>query len=1612
MLRNRLRITVVQLECHPAARIGGRDFTREPFIPAGKLPLMRLAQVGLSVDAMKDRCWQRYDEWSRMRLQAVLDRLKKGYYAQKCDERAPCDPTKTPVWPDVVVFPEYSIPLDHLGLVHEFAQQTGATVFAGTHTLHEDLDRYKEFGFFDGDNTLSLRKWSSPDAIARYAESSIATKSVCPIFNICGSEDLAINALRPKRVLSPFELTAAGTALDSDRCELSETTTKRCNLKPFETMRVCPLKKPWADSTQDLANRPRDKKGVRVLPLICSEALQLPRASIDVHDFDLAIFLAYNKDADPFGPEIERHSRMKIPVVLCNDGRFGGSSITIPEDQRGEYWWSDIPNRGRLPKGDGVIIVDIDTKNLAIPVGVNKVEDRLHILALPAVVPTSTRKSSYRVALRLKALHKKAQRGERVTAEDRNRVIELLLNSESPTPLQERRLRRLLQLTQLSARLWQIHADDIEFGTVGGGDDNSGSVPPGSLRDLETELARKTLEDVKRQLSRRCMDSDQAQAAMHVRNQCATRCHDKEPEALEQVVWCFFDKLSTQAKRVAKRDLTADIADLVLRLGGTSAWLFNVHGDSLHLVVTHNAPFDPVQLAIPGDPADETQCERPDNERPSLAGYVAREKKPVLYREIVHRHGFTVPRKFHPVKSSSKSAIAVPIIDQDKSLLGVLAIESNQANTFLPLHLKELQAESSRFVHSLLVLRDAAKVNRDYKLVWNPLQTKWSISDVLNDFCFDLGASLSETQQAPGFGCTVWYADWDQDYRAHARGAVRFDHEYLTRTLPVCEPFDEDLVPDDYVPKPLSFLGWIICKRKYFADHWREAPYFVRYDKAVRMELEDIVAAPILESDDQELQSNVQVAPAAPEDSEQGKKKKNYKSSLGALCFYFYSGEYGVSTERARDLFEQPRVERMADILSRFIRRSRSLGIRFAEAITRTRLKTGAADINRAFHIIRKQVMECLEADGCSIFVADYRDDDQSDWPSFLKCVSTSGIERDGNSVSESDVDYEVNESREELEELRDSGARIFGRRTKTCLLRRGNDKFTVIRENTTLSRNPPAQGIDEPSSTRALIGNQLTEQPRFAEAYLLSANEHRRFLLIGIFDDTRPDRRPLGVIRVVRSAQSKPFIDADEDLMRSIATVALDIFRDKVNPAGVPVDLGDFFHKLQDFYVEKWPERNEAITATIQRIANPPQLNDGWTRPRVSAILRDLLFVLRPLDAQAWGVSLSVVADEQLNGRVLRMYAYETNAVDEPSLPPEAEPVQECEDSNRWTALHDNHIIRLDLSRLVRLSARQRAKDGFCVPLRLVFDGRPLPAVISVDMARTIDENDPGAIGLILDLVKVVLYGARQLMFLAHGEAAQDPHRIDLLGTKWYSKVCEGDTEPLRKLGILPPLETWSEDRDPLADADGFLWTNDPHAQQPEWVFRRSSRRWIAGLQTATPEQLLRDLVDRASGDTLQHYDYHKAPPRRRFGRHPFECIDNLLLLRDLDVRIHVDRDPRSSPQFLLPLHFLTHKVGFVAATLDPQYLEREVTRRLGPDDETDGQAIELNRQREKLNIIAELIFGLNDAWMQHALSAEMDIEAEEDDEPNTWFPVINVNSEPTPKKPTKRERRPRSTK
>jgi hypothetical protein len=157
--------------------------------------------------------------------------------------------------------------------------------------------------------------------------------------------------------------------------------------------------------------------------------------------FDLAVICAYNAGTDPYDPFIEHHLFNRLPVVLCNDGRHGGSGIHVPTDRRMNLWWWDEPFHGRLPRGDGILVVELDWDHLTTQVGVADPKSSVKLSSVAAITYEGAEDKTYSASEELAAV---AQLNDNTAQHER---ITQLLDGDL-TPVQRQKIVMLHRLTR------------------------------------------------------------------------------------------------------------------------------------------------------------------------------------------------------------------------------------------------------------------------------------------------------------------------------------------------------------------------------------------------------------------------------------------------------------------------------------------------------------------------------------------------------------------------------------------------------------------------------------------------------------------------------------------------------------------------------------------------------------------------------------------------------------------------------------------------------------------------------------------------------------------------------------------------------------------------------------------------------------------------------------------------------------------------------------------------------------------------------------------------------------------------------------------------------------
>lgn len=385
-----IRCAVVQIESHPALYAQGQMPLEEPFYDKDT-SLLSLGRFGVPVDDAHWYCREAYIEWQTHRLGELLRRIT---------DMSPA--------PDVIVFPEYAVPVQALSTLEEVVNSTGAVIFAGTHSVQATAEARKIY-----------RDLGVEDQVKKATESG--SQHVLPILTPSS------HSIIGKVALSPFEKSSvsasgkkAGPKLDSRKVDL------------------------------------RDGVKLSYLPAICAEALQAP---VTHGNYDLVVVLSYQPGPQWFSSFIDQQVTTGRPVLYANDAKFGGSGVHTVLDERGDTY---IAKQARhLPPEEAFIVADINLSATTVQVSTAVPASAVSIVRLSSIVSSSA--SSGAVAKQIE------QASQIVNAEAQHRQLQLAASGDGITPLQ---LLRVNELTALASRgiadttTWKVIGKDCVVPTT------------------------------------------------------------------------------------------------------------------------------------------------------------------------------------------------------------------------------------------------------------------------------------------------------------------------------------------------------------------------------------------------------------------------------------------------------------------------------------------------------------------------------------------------------------------------------------------------------------------------------------------------------------------------------------------------------------------------------------------------------------------------------------------------------------------------------------------------------------------------------------------------------------------------------------------------------------------------------------------------------------------------------------------------------------------------------------------------------------------------------------------------------------------------------------------
>lgn len=383
-----MRLIACQLECHPAFYRDRLACLEEPFMPESyKASLSYLGSLGIPITMMQESFKEEYLKWHKERLQQLLKH-------PLMQEDIPC----------LIVFPEGSIPVDCLQMLHEFAKSKNAIVIAGSHTILDTVKAKQIYSALGKADAFHKRHTHYHDAAFIFEQDKIHEQK--------------------KQGVSPF-----------DRVDTSALTTHRVTLHPIP-MRI-------------------GSALVKTVSLVCADALQLPNIK---GDYDIVSIISYESQPTHFDSFIGTQVGNNKMAIYCNDGKFGGSSINFPLGKRPISWLFEAPLNGKLPKGEALLILDVPIGKLATEVGIFSPEAQHQVKLFSSITYRHSTRGDQEVSSELYEIEGIPNN------QVRNSRIDSILRKRQYNNIQKHRLDYLLELSRTGTDakdVWAAYGHDI-----------------------------------------------------------------------------------------------------------------------------------------------------------------------------------------------------------------------------------------------------------------------------------------------------------------------------------------------------------------------------------------------------------------------------------------------------------------------------------------------------------------------------------------------------------------------------------------------------------------------------------------------------------------------------------------------------------------------------------------------------------------------------------------------------------------------------------------------------------------------------------------------------------------------------------------------------------------------------------------------------------------------------------------------------------------------------------------------------------------------------------------------------------------------------------------------
>ena len=1349
------RAIVVQTENHQAAQVGGKKFFAEPFVSKSAKSLSRLEALGLPVEQLQEQCSKTYEAWSSTRLRCILNNIGK----QIVDEQKQESKTSQKCKVTFVVFPEFSVLQSQLAIVRDFAQAISARVdptehalviVAGTHTIGTEsygaIESYRDLGF-------------SEKSIEAMRSVNLQTKSAAAVFISDQPSREVRGVLVPKRILSPFELT-------NTESHVAFESTRQSSIES-----VC------------IGDR-----SLQLNLFICAEALQM-RVDIDSAKFDLAIITAYSSPA-PFEGILRQLKDNRRLTIFANDGLMGGSGVFIPETRRGDSWWFDKPHNGTLPAGDGVLIAEFSLRNLADVFQVSNPSERCRLKRLSAVVPKNISEPSYLVAEALGALRRAAANNPDKAMRDR--VLNDCIECPGITALQHRKLRRLLSLDRISDNVWDFFGNDIvidlessgyEFDTRRTRTDETSNVvsfrtnTEDDYKEVTERAAEEAFDDLRENLAvpetpiqqrapaemtrisdfmsfvamevgllNSCIETCRSLANSEVRDAMQHEAlqlsiaemkerlrslkktsHDRTTNPIIDHYWAFVREVSSSSLRLADQDVNRLTGEIAEAFQASYAFLF-ILVPTVHLPQNvYKIPVSESQQLI-NICAHHSTIPRRNSLHGSMAGKCATSLEPQVYPVVRQNPIGADVEDFDNICKETKSAVAVPLFQgsnkESLGLLGVLVLESTEAGKFDCASIGELQGLASELKVPMQYLIRRNK----YPLVpihWYPPLYEGDFRKLLSLLLDSIVGGLAPYAGPGLIAAAIWELDSINSH-AYAIAAKGYDSEYMRSKLLRLSNGEN----------PRSFVGNLLCDKTntFKSDEWRNIGVFRKRKKAERHRLHKVFGKGF----DGPSLSHQQLGSGA------SSLSLKQDSTRNAIVFYTFHN----TRERVADVLREGPIKRLTALMETMFQACSESLVEYATQKSYCELTQYCSGPEIGFRLVEKRLMNTLNCDGCTILGLQNDSATAQGSESALYVRSTTGL---------ANFTEEAPRSSPTIYRLDDEG------RDSVDVIKKGKGLYPFIRFNVRQ---------DSVRSDNLKV--------RYEESYVLSENDHRKSLFIGITGSqiTSPKLNGhVGVVRLVRNSRSLHFDSLDIFVARTIATmlsnleplhfVSTLLRNDESLSHDLERHIGQIRRAFNTMEIEYLSGREDQATKALRRLVFPTVAFSSWSRGRVSEVLRDLFVCC---DRKRSTLSMLRIARNSPNAlAALDVRFFHSFSDFELSEEAAGEAITESEGGIGWSAVMRSQLLVAEEKKAESYTtmfpqAQQCSSIAMCLPVRMLFGQSLFQTALSCEWAND-DHPDKW------DLAALIL-AACKLSWLANGGGHFSPERVQSTADRMSTEV------------------------------------------------------------------------------------------------------------------------------------------------------------------------------------------------------------------------------------------------